>query len=82
MAVIPKSQLVLMRKQREFEHLLAARDWQGLIDLEGELVDLLDAAISDPERSTKDLLKQMGQITRLYRDLSAACHLEQKQHVE
>lgn len=82
MAVIPESQLLLMRKQREFQRLLATRDWQGLIRLEKELVELLDFAIHDPERSTKDLLKQMGQLTRLYRDLSAACHFEQKQFNE
>ena len=79
MAVIPESQLQLMRKQRELQHLLATRDWQGLIGLEKELIEALDVAINDPDKSSKELLKQMGQLTRLYRDLSAACHFEQKQ---
>lgn len=82
MAVIPESQLQLMRKQREFQQLLDARDWQAMVEQEKDLVDLLDVAINDPERSNKDLLIQMGQLTRLYRDLSTACHFEQKQFNE
>lgn len=79
MAVIPESQLLLMRKQREFQQLLDACDWQGLITFEKELSTLLDTAIADPQRSPKDLLKQMRQLTRLYRELSAACYFRQKQ---
>jgi len=77
MAIIPESQLVLMRKQREFKQLLAARDFAGLIVLEKELITLLDIAISDTSRSPKDLLKQLGQLTSLYRELSSVCHFAQ-----
>lgn len=79
MAVIPESQLLLMRKQREFQQLLDARDWHGLVALEKELVSLMDKAIADPQRSPKDLLKQMGLLTGIYRELSAACYFQQRQ---
>jgi len=79
MAVIPELQLLLMRKQREFQQLMDACDWQGLVALEKELIGLLDKAITDPQRSTGDLLKQMGILTGLYRELSTICHFRQKQ---
>lgn len=79
MAVIPESQLLLMRKQREFKRYLDARDWQALANLEKELASLLDVAVSDPQRSAKDLLKQMSLITELYKELSIACHTRHQQ---
>lgn len=79
MAVIPESQLLLMRKQREFQQLMDACDWQGLVALERELIELLEKAVADPQRSSTDLLKQMGILTGLYRELSTVCHFRQKQ---
>lgn len=75
MSVIPRSQLSLMRKRRELKQLMDAGEWQRILQLESDLFAEIDMAVQDSNRSPQDLLKELGQVIRLYRELSDACYL-------
>ena len=75
MSLIPASQLALMRKRREMSELMQQGDISKIIEIEEDLFDELDNAVQDNERSPKALLNELGQVVKLYRELSDLCHL-------
>jgi hypothetical protein len=75
MSVVPKSQLSLMRKRKEFTNLMETGQWEKLIDSESELFAEVDLAVSDKDRSSKELLKELGSVVKTYKELSKHCAL-------
>lgn len=73
MSVIPVSQLSLMRKRRELNDLIKVGDLQKIIEVEADLFNEIDTAVQDSERSPKALLNELGQVVKLYRQLSDLC---------
>ena len=73
MAVIPESQLVLMRKRSQLNDYIKAGEWSKLLELEAELFTDIDTATQDPARSSRELLKELGKVVSTYRDLSSIC---------
>ena len=74
MSLVPVSQVSLMRKRRELKQLMQEGRWDEVIRLEAELFAEIDAAAQDPARSAKDLLKELGSVIRVYRELSELCN--------
>jgi len=74
MAVVPVSQLSLMRKRRQLKDLMEAGDWNEVLKVESELFADIDQAVTDPDRSSKELLNELGSVIRVYKELSEACH--------
>ena len=74
MSVIPASQLALMRKRRELIQSLHQQDWESVVALEAELFELIDVASIDDNRSASDLLKELGRLSGVYRQISQVCH--------
>ncbi len=73
MSVIPVTQLALMRKRREIKQSLHNQDWKDILRLESELFPLIDSAIDDLHRSPVELLKELGRLIAVYRELSDKC---------
>ncbi len=82
MPVVPASQLSLMRKRRELKGLMESGEWEKLLEVEADLFTEIDTAVRDPERSSKELLTELGSVIRLYRELSDLCclHGQDYQH--
>ncbi len=81
MPVVPVSQLSLMRKRRQLRELMESGQWDQLLEMESELFSQINLAVSDPERSSRELLSELGSIIRLYRELSECCSLYGTQHI-
>ncbi len=79
MSVIPMSQLSLMRKRRELAELMKAGEIAKIIEVESDLFDEIDTAVQDSERSPRALLNELGQVIKLYKDLSNLCCLYGKE---
>jgi len=73
MSVIPMSQLSLMRKRRELKELMEAGQWQKILVIEADLFTEIDMAVKDAERSPKELLNELGEVVKLYKELSSLC---------
>ena len=73
MSVIPKSQLALMRKRRQLKALVESGQWEKVIEVEADLFVEIDSAVNDSNRSPQELLKELGQVISLYRELSDLC---------
>ncbi|MBX2808795.1 MAG: hypothetical protein KTR20_09210 [Cellvibrionaceae bacterium] len=73
MSVIPMTQVALVRKRRELTQSLQTQDWQHLLRLERELLPLIDGAMADLHRSPIELLKELGRVIALYRQLAQLC---------
>ena len=82
MAVIPASQLVLMRKRKQLHQLMKAHRWEEVAAIESELFREINAAAQDPQRSPKELLAELGSVIALYKELSALCRLYSQQIVQ
>jgi hypothetical protein len=73
MAVVPASQLSLMRKRRQLKTLMHAGQWDQVLEVESQLFTDIDTAVQDPQRSPKELLSELGNVIRVYRELSDLC---------
>ena len=82
MSVIPPTQLSLMRKRRQLKTLMESGRWHELLEIEADLCTEIDTAVNDPQRSSKELLKELGSVIRVYRELSDLCcfHGQDFQH--
>jgi hypothetical protein len=75
MSVIPPTQLSLMRKRRQLKTLMESGHWNELLDIEVDLFTEIDTAVNDPQRSSKELLKELASVIRVYRELSDLCYI-------
>lgn len=82
MSVIPTSQLSLMRKRRELKKLMESGQWTKIIETESDLFTEIDVAVQDPKRSSKELLSELGQVIKLYRELSDICCINGKDFLQ
>lgn len=80
MAVIPHSQLSLVRKRRYLKDLVDQRRWDEIVKVECELYQEIKSAVNDPKRSSAELLAELGTIVRLYKEISILCHSKDDCH--
>jgi hypothetical protein len=80
MTVIPASQLSLMRKHRELKRSVDECQWHKLLKLEADLCLEINAAVTDPARSPKALMTELGGVIKLYREMSDICATRLQQH--
>ncbi len=80
MAIIPASQLSLMRKRRELKKSVDNCEWDKLLKLEADLCLEITNAVSDPQRSPKSLMAELGGVVKLYREMSDICVRRQYHH--
>ena len=80
MAIIPASQLSLMRKRRELKKSVDECEWDKLLKLEADLCLEINNAVSDPARSSKALMAELGGVVKLYREMSDICIRRQYHH--
>jgi hypothetical protein len=80
MAIIPASQLSLMRKRRELKKSVDDCEWDKLLKLEADLCLEINNAVSDPARSSKALMAELGGVIKLYREMSDICVRRQYHH--
>lgn len=80
MVIIPASQLSLMRKRRELKKSVDACEWDKLLKLEADLCLEITNAVSDPGRSSKALMAELGSVVKLYREMSDVCVRRQYHH--
>ncbi len=69
MSIISSVQFELSRKRKALEQALEQKDWSGIQQLDAELVALMQAAAVDPQRNPMVLLKELGKVLALYREL-------------
>lgn len=69
MSIISSVQFELSRKRKALEQALEQKDWSGIQQLDAELVALMQAAAVDPQRDPMVLLKELGKVLALYREL-------------
>ena len=82
MAIIPASQLSLMRKRRELKQSVDNHEWDKLLKLEADLCVEINNAVTDPQRSAKALMAELGGVITLYREMSDICVRRQYHHPE
>ena len=80
MAIIPASQLSLMRKRRELKKSVDDCEWEKLLKLEADLCLEINNAVADPARSSKALMAELGGVIKLYREMSDICVRRQYHH--
>jgi hypothetical protein len=80
MAIIPASQLSLMRKRRELKKSVDDCQWDKLLKLEADLCLEINNAVTDPARSPKALMAELGGVIKLYREMSDICVRRKYQH--
>lgn len=80
MVIIPASQLSLMRKRRELKKSVDDCEWDKLLTLEADLCLEINNAVSDPARSSKALMAELGGVIKLYREMSDICVRRQYHH--
>lgn len=80
MAIIPASQLSLMRKRRELKKSVDGCEWDQLLTLEADLCLEINNAVADPARSPKALMAELGGVIKLYREMSDICVRRQHHH--
>jgi len=81
MAVIPQSQLVLMRKRKQLHELMREHRWAEVATIEAELFREINRAVQDSQRSPKELLAELGSVINLYKELSLLCRQYSQQGV-
>jgi len=81
MAVIPYSQVELMRSRRKISNALRSNNWREVKKADLVLADRLKSASDDPQRNTMALLTEVGEIVHLYKDLVDICKLEARKLV-
>jgi hypothetical protein len=74
MAVVPESQMILMRKRRVLNQLIKDHKWDEIVLIERQIFYDITNAVKDPQRASKELLAELGGVIRLYKELSMACH--------
>ncbi len=80
MAIIPASQLSLMRKRRELKKSIDSCEWDKLLRLEAELCLEVNKAVVDPARSSKALMAELGGVIKLYQEMSDMCAKRHYRH--
>ncbi len=81
MAVVPASQMVLMRKRKQLHQLMKEHKWDQIADIEKQLYNDINRAVEDQERSPKELLAELGSVIAVYKELSTLCRLYSKKLV-
>lgn len=74
MAIIPESQVALMRMRKQLQQLIEMGDWESIASLEKELFLQISQASEDPKRSPRDLLLELRGVIKLYKELADICH--------
>ncbi len=72
--VIPISHLVLIRRRKQLQKMIADENWYQLAEMEYELFQDINRAVEDPQRASKNLLVELGQVIKMYKELTALCH--------
>jgi len=80
MAIIPMSQLALMRLRRELQQRLDNEDWSSIAALERDLNEHIRIATNDPARAPKALLGELRKVMGLYRQLTHLCYFHGREH--
>ncbi len=73
MAVIPSTQLRLVRERRQFKRLVDEQCWEKLLEQDGDLMVAVSNAALDPDRDLAALLSEMKSVVSDYRSLLDAC---------
>jgi hypothetical protein len=80
--VVPASQLVLMRKRKKLYQLMKEHKWDEVSAIELELYEDINRAVQDPDRSSKELLAELGSVISVYKELTTLCRLYSQQVVQ
>jgi hypothetical protein len=80
--VVPASHLVLMRKRKKLYQLMKEHKWDEVSAIELELYEDINRAVQDPDRSSKELLAELGSVISVYKELTTLCRLYSKQVVQ
>ena len=78
MAVIPASQMALMRKRKALHQLMKTHKWEEIPRVEKQLFYDINVAFQDKQRSPKELLIELASLITVYKELSLLCHLYSK----
>lgn len=69
MSIVSSVQLELSRQRKAMEVALAAKDWPLVQRLDKEVAELMQKAATDPQRDPMVLLRELGKVLALYREL-------------
>lgn len=73
MAVIPETQLQLVRQRRELQRAFDRRDWVRVKAMDTELLNALSIADDDSNKDPATLLNELRQVVGLYRSIVDEC---------